>query len=462
MSARDALVIAPAERFCGTISVPGDKSVGHRALMLAALCRGVTEIENLSDGADNHSTRAVLRQLGVTIEEPAHLITRVVGRADEGLMTPDQPLDCGNSGTTMRLLSGLLAGQGVVATLTGDESLSRRPMGRIVTPLAQMGVNVMAGGAGQRPPLRLTATSTPMAVTYESPVASAQVKSAVLLASLKALGDTVVVEPSPSRDHTERLLRYLGYRVESSPNYQQPDGKSAYARIYAPGQRLPIARPITVPGDISSAAFFLAAASLVAGADLTLTSVSTNPTRTGILDILTSMGVPIEWTNRKVLVGNEPVADLHLHNHGEPLKPLRIAADLVPRAIDELPVLAVLATAAHGETVVSDARELRVKESDRIATTVALLQAAGADVLEEEDGFRVRGPTPLRAFSFNAMGDHRLAMAAAVAALVADRPCEIHGAEACAVSYPGFFQDLQRLTRLEQPTRGLGVEREPS
>ena len=446
MSKQNPLLIAPAERFSGTVSVPGDKSVGHRALMLAALCEGETEIENLPDGEDNHSTRAVLRGLGVSIEEPAHLVARVLGRGEVGFLQPTEPLDCGNSGTTMRLLTGLLAGQGVKATLIGDESLSRRPMGRVVAPLAQMGVEVVAQGEGGRPPLLLPGTTRPVGVTYESPIASAQVKSAVLLASLRTDSETAVIEPAPSRDHTEIMLRYLGYRVESSPNYLQPDGKPAHVRIFAPGRRVPSARAMTIPGDISSAAFFLAAASLLPGADLTLTSVSVNPTRTGILDVLRRMGVPMEITNRRVLLGNEPVADFRLRSEGKALRPLHISGDLIPRAIDELPVLAVLATAAAGETVVSEAKELRVKESDRIATTVALLKAAGADVLEAEDGFRVRGPSRLRAFSFDAAGDHRLAMAAAVAALAADGPCEINGAEVCQVSYPAFFQDLGELT----------------
>ncbi len=438
--------VSPSAELNGSLTVPGDKSVGHRALMLGALCEGVTEIENVPDGADNHSTRHVLRSLGVQIEEPSLGVVRVHGRREQGLKEPDGPLDCGNSGTTMRLMAGLLAGQSVAPTLTGDESLSRRPMARIISPLTFMGAKIEALGDGDTAPLRLDMGAAVQGTQYQSPVASAQVKSAVLLAGLRSSEDTVVVEPAPSRDHTERLLRYLGFRVESSPNYLQPDNDEAYVRLFRPAVRVPRARPIVVPGDISSAAFFLVAAALIDGSDLTLKNISTNPTRTGILDVLQRMGVPVEMLDRRILPGNEPVADLRIRGDRSALTGIRIDGDLIPRAIDELPIIAVLATAARGETVIAGAGELRVKESDRIKTTCGLLDAAGAAVVEEDDGLKIAGGCALSAFSFHAAGDHRLAMAAAVAALTADGPCEVQGAEACAVSYPSFFEDLAKLT----------------
>lgn len=441
-----AVVVVPSASLTGSLTVPGDKSVGHRALMLGAICDGVTEIENVPDGADNHSTRQVLRALGVQIDEPSLGVIRVHGRRKQGLMKPSAPLDCGNSGTTMRLMAGLLAGQAVPATLIGDESLSARPMARIIAPLTFMGAKIEAVGHGGRAPLSLKSGAAVQGAQYQSPVASAQVKSAVLLAGLRSEEDTVVVEPAPSRDHTERLLRYLGFRVESSPNYLQPDNEEAYVRLFRPSVRVPRARPIVVPGDISSAAFFLVAAALIDGSDLTLKNVSINPTRTGILDVLQRMGVPVELLHRSILPGNEPVADLRIRGDRSVLTGIRIDGDLIPRAIDELPIIAVLAAAAQGETVIADAAELRVKESDRIKTTCALLSAAGATVVEEEDGLRIAGGSTPKAFSFHAAGDHRLAMAAAVAALTADGPCEVLGAEACAVSYPSFFDDLAKLT----------------
>lgn len=450
MSHEESQTVTPCGRLSGTLRVPGDKSVGHRALMFAALCEGVTEVENLPDGEDNHSTRAVLRALGVHIEEPSPGVARVTGRGAQGLLTPSAPLDCGNSGTTMRLMTGLLAGQGIEATLIGDESLTRRPMARVTQPLSLMGFEVEAEGEGERPPIRVAGTAhVPGGMQYESPVASAQVKSALLLASLRCNEDIVVSEPGPSRDHTERLLRYLGFRVEGSGNYHRPDGQGAYVRLYSPKGRVPKARPVVVPGDISSAAFFLVAAALVPDSDLTLKAVSINPTRTGIVDALERFGVRVNVTNRQVVAGNEPVADMVVAG-GAALHGAILEGDLVPRAIDELPVLAVLAAAADGETVIRDAAELRVKESDRIESTARLLRALGAEVEERADGMRVVGPTAFKAFTFDAGGDHRLAMAAAVAALVADGPCEIQGAGACAVSYPGFFDDLASLTGAEK------------
>ncbi len=451
MVSRPATTLYPARGLAGRLRVPGDKSIGHRALMMGALCRGVTEIEHLPDGEDNRSTRAVLRALGVTIEEPAPGVAVVHGTG--ALTPPSEPLDCGNSGTTMRLMAGLLAGQGVPAELFGDESLTRRPMRRVVTPLRQMGFDVEALGEGGRPPLQVRGATLESAAgasldgfTYDSPVASAQVKSCVLLAGLRSGDDVVVNEPAPSRDHTELMLRYLGYRISSSPGYARPDDQPASVRLHAPGRHRPTARPMVVPGDISSAAFFLAAGALVEGAEVVIEAVSVNATRTGVLDALALMNAPVRLSNRRILPGGEPVADLHVSGSPGSLRPARIAGALIPRLIDEIPVLAVLAAAIDGETVFADAEELRVKESDRVATTVALLHAAGVDAEARPDGLVVRGGKPLRAFAFDAGHDHRLAMAAAIAGLVADGESELVGAEVCAVSFPDFFDHLDALT----------------
>ncbi|MCA9565607.1 MAG: 3-phosphoshikimate 1-carboxyvinyltransferase, partial [Myxococcales bacterium] len=380
---KETEIIAPVGKLAGQLTVPGDKSVGHRALMMGACAKGDTVIRNLPSGLDNLSTREVLRTLGVVIEDenPAEVI--VHGTGGRGFVTPESDLDCGNSGTTMRLMTGLLAGQGVACTLTGDASLSARPMGRVTKPLNEMGYDVKATGEGQRPPVVIEPTDVdPSEFTYASPVASAQVKSCILLASLRSPFDVVITEPAPSRDHTEQMLRYLGYRVETSSNYYQHDGQRTYVRLFGHDDFVPAARPITVPGDISSAAFFLVAAALTQSDQLLLESVSINPTRTGILDVLRAMGVKTELSNRRVLPGNEAVADLRVIPG--PLSGATIGGDLIPRAIDEIPVLAVLATAATGDTVFDGIQELRVKESDRVETTSKLLQAAGCRVDSDE------------------------------------------------------------------------------
>lgn len=417
--------------------------------MFGAVSSGETEIHNLLDSEDNHSTRNAIRQLGAEVdvlENETHVRVRSGGLSQ--LRSPTEAVDCGNSGTTMRLFSGLLAGVGLTARLIGDQSLSGRPMARIVNPLRQMGFDAFAEGEGDRPPLQIAAGDhLPNGLTYESPVASAQVKSCVLLAGLRASGPVAVQEPAPSRDHTERMLRYFGYDITSSPNYECPDKKPARVELQ-PSQDgfQPRGRPIDVPGDISSAAFMMVAAVLTNSPNFVLERVSTNPTRTGVLEALELMGVNVLLSARQVLPGGEPVSDMSVRVNKGSLGPTTIGGALIPRLIDEIPVLAVLACMAEGETLIKDAAELRVKESDRIASTVRLLTAAGVDVTEREDGFSVFGPSNIRAFSFDAGNDHRLAMAAAVAALAADGPCEVVGADACAVSYRNFFDDLRHVT----------------
>jgi len=425
------LVVRQSERLAGELRVPGDKSLAHRALLFGALADGAMRVRGLPAGGDVGSTRRCLEALGATFVPEADGSLRVL---------PPEPwrrdvrLDCGNSGTTTRLLAGVLAGLGVPAVLDGDESLRRRPMRRVTEPLGRLGAQVATGPGGLLP-LRVETPGTPLrGQRLELAVASAQVKSALLLAGLHAVGETTVVEPAPSRDHTERLLAAMGAALRRDGLAVTIAGRERNAPLRG--------LDLELPGDLSTAAFFLVAGSLVPDADLTLRAVGTNPTRTGILDVLAAMGARVTVTGERE-VGGEPVADLRVVT--APLCATTIAGPLVPRLIDELPVLAVLATQAWGETVVRDAAELRHKESDRIAVTVAQLRRLGADITELEDGFRVRGPTPLAGGEVQADGDHRLAMALAVAGLVARGETVVTGAEAAAVSHPAFWDDLVRL-----------------
>ncbi|MBC7099805.1 3-phosphoshikimate 1-carboxyvinyltransferase, partial [Candidatus Bipolaricaulota bacterium] len=354
--------IRSAKALKGAIGVPWDKSISHRALILGALAHGETEIEGLSPGKDVESTRRCLAALGVELEEEDGALV-VHGKGPEGLVPPSRPLDCGNSGTTMRLLAGVLAGRPFRSTLMGDSSLSRRPMKRIIRPLRLMGAKISAR-QDDFAPLTIEG-GTLRGIHYELEVKSAQVKSCVLLAGLQAEGETVVVEPSPARDHTERLLRYLGAPIAV-------EGKSIRIR-----HGYLKSRPIPVPGDFSSAAFFLAAAAALPGSELTLEEVGVNPTRTGLLAVLRRMGAEISLSNKREVAG-EPVADIRVR--GKELSAVEIGGEIIPRLIDELPVFFSIATQAEGETVVRDAGELRVKESDRIAAMAENLRRLGAKV----------------------------------------------------------------------------------
>ncbi|MDQ7842749.1 MAG: 3-phosphoshikimate 1-carboxyvinyltransferase [Armatimonadota bacterium] len=418
------VVVAPAARLAGTVRVPGDKSISHRAAILGALASGTTTIRNFLRAEDCLRTLECLRELGVTIEEDgAHL---VVHGAAGRLREPDRALDAGNSGTTMRLLAGVAAAQPIAVVLDGDASLRRRPMDRIAEPLRKMGAYVGLRD-GRYPPLRITGARL-RGITYELPVPSAQVKSAVLLAGLLAESETVVVEPVPTRDHTERMLARFGVPIRR-------DGRRI---VLPPG--LPVGCEVTVPGDISSAAFFLAAAAR-AGSKVTVEDVGVNPTRTGVLEILEQMGAAVEQTSPRD-VGGEPTAAVTVR--GGRLRGVTIRGPIIPRVIDELPVLCVVAAAAEGKTVIRDAAELRAKESDRIAVIAAGLRALGVAVKERPDGIEIRGGG-LRGGVVDAAGDHRLAMAFVVAGLFADAPVTVRGAEAVAVSFPGFFDTLDQL-----------------
>lgn len=425
--------IEPVARVVGDVVVPGDKSISHRALLLGALARGRTYVGNLSPAADVASTARCLAALGAVLRPFGD--GRVVvegGGLGHGLRTPGHPLDCGNSGTTMRLLAGVCAAHPLDAVLDGDASLRRRPMERVAEPLRAMGAEVETTCG--RAPLRIRGRERLRGGEHRLPVASAQVKSAVLLAGLAADSPTTVVEPATSRDHTERLLRRCGIAVDVCG-----------ARVtVVPGEPEPFG--LAVPGDLSSAAFFLALAAARPGWWVRCREVTLNPGRTGILEVLEAMGAEVEIEERPPAADVEPVGDVTVR--GGRLRGTRIAGDLIPRCLDELPVLAVLATQAEGETVVADAGELRVKESDRIAVLVAGLRTFGARVEELDDGFVVLGPTPLHAARVDSGGDHRLAMAWMVAGCLSEGGSTVvTGTESIAISYPGFVSDLRTLAR---------------
>lgn len=418
-----------ADRLLGTVRPPGDKSLAHRALILAALSDLPVTVRGLPPGEDVASTRRCLATLGVEFIDlgPGHVRVHPPANWNRGCH-----LDCGNSGTTARLLTGMLAGLGVPAVLDGDESLRQRPMRRVAGPLVEVGARVATAQSG-RLPLRVGDPGLPLrggrAVLT---VASAQVKSALLLAGLHASAPVMVTEPAASRDHTERLLAGFGVEV-------MRDGLTV--TVIPQKERLR-ARDLDLPGDISTGAFFLVGGALLPGSDVTLLGVGVNPTRTGVLEVMRAMGANVAERNRRDMAG-EPVADLAVT--AVPLRGTVMGGALIPRLIDEVPILAVLATQAQGVTVVHDATELRYKESDRITATVRELRKLGADIHERDDGLEVRGPTPLHGAAVAAGGDHRLAMALAVAGLLADGVTAIDGSEVASVSHPAFWDDLERL-----------------
>jgi 3-phosphoshikimate 1-carboxyvinyltransferase len=436
-----SIVVKPADKpLIGYAEVPGDKSISHRSLMFGALADGVVRVTGLGDGADNGRTASAMRALGVDIRGDGDALI-VHGVGVDGLRAPSEAIYCGNSGTTIRLLCGLLAGQGFDVTLTGDESLNERPMRRVIDPLSSMGASI-GGAAGSKPdesypPLSITAAKL-RPVRYELPVASAQVKSAVLLAGLYADGETIAVEPGASRDHTERMLGHMGAPIEVRPGGVVSLNTAGWDRKLS-------VDAFDVPADPSSAAFILAAA-LVAGAErVTVANVCTNPTRTGFLDALGDMGARVE--RQAMRAAGEPIADLVVtRGAGDALGGAVISGDLTVRSIDEIPVLAVVASRADGVTDFRDAAELRVKESDRIASTVAMLRAFGVETEERDDGFSVQGTSePLKAARIDSHGDHRIAMAAAVAALVADGEVRIDDTDNVSTSFPRFVEVMREL-----------------
>ncbi|MDA8098162.1 MAG: 3-phosphoshikimate 1-carboxyvinyltransferase [Nitrospiraceae bacterium] len=421
------LTIRPSRGLRGELTPPGDKSLSHRAVMLSGIAEGTTAISGFLTGEDTMHTARAMRALGVAIEDSGGGNLTVRGRGLRGLTEPADVLDMGNSGTGMRLLAGLLAGQDFFSVLTGDQYLRKRPMARIAEPLRSMGAGINGRAGGKLAPLAINGAGAGCrAIAYASPVASAQIKSAILLCGLFADGVTTVTEPHKSRDHTERMLRFFGVEVKEQGNRISLRG----------GQRLsaPLS-DLVIPSDISSAAFFLVAGAVVPGSDVVVRNVGVNPTRTGILDVLQRMGADIELLNAREQAG-EPVADIRVRHRK--LKATRIGGEDIPRLIDEIPVLAVAAAVAEGTTVISDAAELRVKESDRIATVAGELAKLGAVIRERPDGMEIAGKDRLSGSVCESHGDHRIAMSLAVAGLVAEGMTTVRDTAWIDTSFPGF------------------------
>lgn len=421
--------VAPIKTLRGEVSVPGDKSISHRSIMFGSLAEGTTRVSGFLMGEDNLSTWKAFESMGVTISQTGIDALEIKGVGLNGLKEPGDVLDCGNSGTTMRLMTGLLAGQNFFSVLTGDKYLRKRPMKRVVTPLAAMGAQIWGRDGGERAPLAIQGGAlTP--TTYASPVSSAQVKSAVLLAGLSVDGETTVTEPHLSRDHSERMLSCFGAEVRPFEG-----GVSLTGRPRLLGQE------VVVPGDVSSAAFFMVAGLITPGAELLIRNVGINPTRSGIIDILVAMGGQMEMLDIREQSG-EPVADV-LVRHSQ-LKGIEICGDMVPRAIDEFPVISVAAALAEGTTTIRDAEELRVKETDRIDAMVSELGKLGGQVEGRPDGMVITGLEQLNGGTVTSHGDHRIAMSLAVAALSARGSVTIEDAACTETSFPGFWNLLSK------------------
>ena len=413
----------------GTIRVSGDKSISHRSIIFGSLAKGETKVYDILRGEDVLSTIQVFRDLGVSIQDDGDVI-RIQGVGFQGLQAPTSPLDMGNSGTSIRLISGVLAGQDFAVTMVGDDSLSKRPMDRVAIPLRQMGVEIAGQGDRDCPPLHEKGTRQLQPIHYRLPVASAQVKSALIFAALQAEGESTIIEKEKTRDHTEDMIRQFGGEI-------QVDGKTI--RIQG-GQEFQ-GQEVIVPGDISSAAFWLVAGLILPDSVIKIENVGINQTRTGILDVIQEMGGDLTIEDR-----DEKAVSASLTVKTSSLKGIRIDGELIPRLIDELPIIALLATQANGQTVIADAEELRVKETDRIQVVADSLNAMGANVVPTEDGMIITGPTHLHGADLETFGDHRIGMMAAIAALlVRDGNVVLDRAEAINTSYPSFFEDLETL-----------------
>ncbi|HWD97940.1 MAG TPA: 3-phosphoshikimate 1-carboxyvinyltransferase [Bryobacteraceae bacterium] len=422
--------VSPAGRLEGLVRLPGDKSISHRYAMIASLAEGASKITNYSTGADCHSTLGCVRSLGIEVEEQGTTVT-IRGRGLQGWKTPETDLDAGNSGSTIRMMSGLLAGQPFTSRIFGDESLSRRPMDRVMKPLAQMGAHIEARES-RFPPLVIHGGEL-RAIDYTLPVASAQVKTCVLFGGLFAESETIVREPVRSRDHTEIALREFGAELRSAQRVITLEGRPKLS-----------GRDLIVPSDLSSAAFFLVAGLLVPGSSLVIQNAGLNPTRSSLLDFLLSIGASIAVL-RIESVNGEPIGDIQVRH--TPVRGGVIEKDLAAALIDEIPVLAVLGAASEEGLIVRDAQELRIKETDRIATVAENFRRMGIEVETSPDGMRVPGRQKFRAASFDSFGDHRIAMAFAVAALAGDGPSTIENAEAASVSFPEFWEIIGGLSR---------------
>ncbi len=423
-----SIIVAPLSSLKGEMLVPGDKSISHRSIMLGAIANGVTTVRGFLRGEDNLATMAAFRAMGVRIDDDGQLLS-IHGRGLRGLEEPGDVLDCGNSGTSMRLLTGLLAGQSFFSVLSGDQYLRKRPMKRIVEPLSRMGARILGRSQGSLAPLAING-GTLNAIGYDSPVSSAQIKSAIMLAGLYADGETSVREPSLSRDHSERMFSLFGASLETFHN-----GVTVRGGVELRAQE------ISVPGDISSAAFFMVAALITPDSELLIRDVGVNPTRTGIIDVLRSMGGNIELLNQRE-VSAEPVADILVRSSR--LTGVRIEGTTVPRAIDEFPAICVAAACAEGTTSIRDARELRVKETDRINAMAVNLRTLGVAVEECEEGMDITGVERLMGGRVESFGDHRIAMSLSVAGLVAADGVSINDIDCVSTSFPGFFPLLDR------------------
>jgi 3-phosphoshikimate 1-carboxyvinyltransferase len=430
--------VQPGARLTGECRVPGDKSISHRAALLGAIAEGTTEIENFLSGADCLSTLRCLKSLGVDIEQDGSRV-RITGKGLSGLEEPGDVLDAGNSGTTMRLLLGILAGQEFFTTITGDDSLKGRPMGRVVKPLSQMGARIWGRENGFKAPLAVMGRAQLEPLVYRLPVPSAQVKSALLLAGLYARGETAILQPVPCRDHTERMMAAFGVPLRVDPD----------CSVHVSGGHPMRGQQVQVPGDISAATFLVVAATLLPGSDILIRDVGVNPTRTGVLEALKLMGADITVGNERFVSG-EPVADLRVRSAR--LRGVEIGGALIPRLVDEIPIIAVAATAAEGVTVITDAAELRVKETDRIEAVACELRKLGADLEALPDGLSIRGGQPLRGAAASSWNDHRLAMSLVVAGLAAAAGDTVVSDAGCIdVSFPGFAELLAGLgARVEQ------------
>lgn len=414
----------------GTIHVPADKSISHRSIMFGAISEGTTTIKNFLRGEDCLSTLNAFKSLGVPITDDGETI-RVTGVGFDGLKKPATALDLGNSGTTIRLMMGILAKQSFDTVLFGDKYLNKRPMNRVMLPLNQMNANLSGHDNSEYPPIHISANNQLTPITYHMPVASAQVKSAILFAALQADGETTIIEKEPTRNHTEEMIRQFGGTITT-------DGKNI--RMTGP-QRL-VGQNVTVPGDISSAAFFLVAGAIVPNSAIVLKNVGINPTRTGILDVLEEM-------NADVVISEEDHANQSatLTVKTSSLTSTTISGDIIPRLIDEIPIIALLATQANGQTVIKNAEELKVKETNRIDATAEELRKLGADITPTEDGLIINGPCQLHGGNVSSRGDHRIGMMLQIAALLTDEDVVMEKSEAVSVSYPVFFEDVTRLSR---------------
>ena len=418
-----------ANQLRGKITVPADKSISHRSIMFGALAEGTTTIRNFLRGEDCLSTLHAFQELGVPIQDDGEIIT-ITGQGFKGLKAAARPIDVGNSGTTIRLMMGILAGQPFTTTIFGDDSLNQRPMNRVMVPLNQMGAQLNGSNESEFPPITIQGSRALTPIDYQMPVASAQVKSALLFAALQAEGTSRIIEKATSRNHTEEMIRQFGGSITVNGKEIQVKGPQSLT-----GQE------VIVPGDISSAAFFLTAGAIMPNSEITLENVGINPTRTGILDVLDQMGA--DYSVEAIDQKNQSAT---LIIRSSELKGIDIQGEIIPRLIDELPIIALLATQAVGQTVIRDAEELKVKETNRIDATAEELTKLGAKITPTEDGLIIHGPTPLNGGNVSSRGDHRIGMMLQVAALLTTEDVELEQAEAVAVSYPHFFDDIRQLT----------------